>query len=141
MSEVMLESTARAQFNTWLMSIFGGCALLLSSVGIYGLLAYSVQQRTREIGVRMALGAARGDVRRMVLRDGLFVTTVGIVVGLAASLGLSRFLSTLLFHVSPYDRLVFASVAVLLFASALVGVAIPCHRATLISPADAIRAE
>lgn len=141
MTEVMLESTARAQFNTWLMSIFGGCALLLSSTGIYGLMAYSVQQRTREIGVRMALGAKRSDVRRMVLGEGLFVTTVGIVVGLAASLGLSRFLSTLLFHVSPYDRLVFASVPVVLFVSALVGIAIPCHRATRVSPIDAIRAE
>ena len=141
MTEVMLESTARAQFNTWLMSIFGGCALLLSSVGIYGLMAYSVQQRTREIGVRMALGAKRADVRRMVVRDGLVVTAVGIAVGLAASLGLSRFLSTLLFHVSPYDRLVFVSVPVLLFVSALVGIAIPCHRATHVSPIDAIRAE
>ena len=141
MTEVMLESTARAQFNTWLMSIFGACALLLSSIGIYGLMAYSVQQRTREIGVRMALGAERADVRRMVLGEGLFVTTLGIGVGLAASLGVSRFLSTLLFHVSPYDRLVFASVPALLFVSAVVGMAIPCRRATRVSPIDAIRAE
>src|SRR5262249_37388979 len=99
LAEVMSESTARSRFNTWLMSIFGACALVLAGIGIYGSMAYAVQQRTREIGIRIALGAALADVRWLVFRDGLIVTSVGVAFGLAASFALARSLSALLFHV------------------------------------------
>src|SRR5438067_11495479 len=99
MQEIMSESTARSRFNTWVMSIFGACALLLAGIGVYGLMAYSVQQRTREIGIRIALGADRRDVWRMVLRDGLAVTSIGIALGTTASFGVARSMSALLFRV------------------------------------------
>src|SRR5262249_59076383 len=118
MEEVMAESTARSRFNTWLMSIFGACALLLAAIGIYGLMAYSVQQRNREIGIRMALGADLAHVRRMVFRDGLMVTATGIVAGLIASFGLARTVSALLFQVSPRDPAVFVTVPIILFVCA-----------------------
>jgi putative ABC transport system permease protein len=141
MEEVMGESTARSRFNTWLMSIFGACALLLAGIGIYGLMAYSVQQRTREIGIRMALGADLAAVRRMVFRDGLTVTVIGIALGLIASFALARSVSALLFHVSPHDPVVFLIVPALLSACALLGILIPSRRATRVSPIDALRVE
>jgi predicted permease len=141
LEEVMSESTARSRFNTWLMSIFGACALLLAAIGIYGLMAYAVQQRTREIGIRMALGANLSDVRRLVFRDGLTVTSLGIALGLIASFALARSISTLLFEVSPHDPLVFVLVPILLSAAALLGIVIPSRRATRVSPLDALRVE
>jgi predicted permease len=141
MEEVMSESTARSRFNTWLMSIFGACALLLAGIGVYGLMAYSVQQRTREIGIRMALGAGLTDVRRMVFSDGLTVTAIGLALGLIASFGLARSESALLFQVSPHDALVFLAVPIILFATALLGIAIPSRRATRVNPIDALRVE
>ncbi|HMF95187.1 MAG TPA: ABC transporter permease [Vicinamibacterales bacterium] len=141
MEEIMSESTARSRFNTWLMSIFGGCALLLAAIGVYGLMAYSVQQRTREIGIRIALGADRREVRRMVLRDGLTVTSIGIALGLTASFGLARSLSALLFQVSPHDAVVFLTVPILLAATASLGIVIPSRRAMRVNPLDALRAE
>jgi ABC-type antimicrobial peptide transport system permease subunit len=137
----MSESTARSRFNTWLMSIFGACALLLAAIGIYGLMAYAVQQRTREIGIRMALGADLADVRRLVFRDGLTVTSLGIALGLIASFALARSISTLLFEVSPRDPLVFVVVPILLSAAALLGILIPSRRATRVNPLDALRVE
>jgi len=141
MEEVMSESTARSRFNTWLMSLFGACALLLAAIGIYGLMAYSVQQRTREIGIRMALGADRSAVRRMVFRDGLTVTGIGIVVGLIASFGLARSVSALLFQVSPHDAVVFVTVPILLSVCALLGILVPSRRATRVNPIEALRVE
>ena len=141
MEEVMSESTARSRFNSWLMSIFGACALLLAGIGVYGLMAYSVQQRTREIGIRMALGAGLTDVRRMVFSDGLTVTAIGLALGLIASFGLARSESALLFQVSPHDALVFLAVPIILFATALLGIAIPSRRATRVNPIDALRVE
>jgi predicted permease len=141
MEEVMSESTARSRFNTWLMSIFGACALWLAGIGVYGLMAYSVQQRTREIGIRMALGADIADVRRLVFRDGLTVTVAGIALGLIASFWLARSVSALLFQVSPHDARVFLMVPVLLSAAAVLGIVIPCRRATRVNPIDALRAE
>jgi ABC-type antimicrobial peptide transport system permease subunit len=141
MAEVMSESTARSRFNTWLMSIFGACALLLAGIGIYGLMAYAVQQRAREIGIRMALGADVADVRRLVFRDGLTVTSFGIALGLIASFALARSISTLLFEVSPHDPLVFLVVPILLSAAALLGILIPSRRATRVNPLDALRIE
>jgi ABC-type antimicrobial peptide transport system permease subunit len=141
MEEVMAESTARSRFNTWLMSIFGACALLLAGIGVYGLMAYSVQQRTREIGIRMALGADPAKVRRMVFRDGLAVTAIGIALGLIASFAVARSVSALLFQVSPHDALVFVTVPAILSATALVGIVIPGRRATRVNPSDALRSD
>ena len=141
MEEVMSESTARTRFNTWLMSIFGASALLLAGIGIYGLMAYSVQQRTREIGIRIALGADLTDVRRMVFRDGFTVASIGIALGIIASFGLARSLSALLFQVSPHDALVFLTVPILLTVTALLGIVIPSRRAMRVNPIDALRAE
>lgn len=141
MAEIISESTARSRFNTWLMSIFGACALLLAGIGIYGLMAYAVQRRTREIGIRIALGAAPADVRRMVFRDGLAVTFFGIALGMIAAFALSRSVSALLFQVSPHDVLVFATVPILLSATALLGIVIPSQRATRVDPIEALRSE
>jgi putative ABC transport system permease protein len=123
------------------MSMFGACALLLAGIGIYGLMAYSVQQRTREIGIRMALGADVPHVRRMVFRDGLAVTSIGIALGLVGSFALARSVSALLFHVSPNDALVFLTVPLILSATALLGIVIPCRRATRVTPIEALRVE
>jgi predicted permease len=141
MTEIMSESTARSRFNTWLMSIFGACALLLAGIGIYGLMAYSVQQRTREIGIRIALGADLTDVQRMVFREGLTVISVGIVLGMIAAFGLAQSVSALLFQVSPHDALVFTTVPILLSATALVGIVIPSQRAMRVNPIEAMRSE
>jgi putative ABC transport system permease protein len=141
MEEVMAESTARSRFNTWLMAIFGGCALLLAAIGVYGLMAYSVQQRRKEIGIRIALGADTAAVHRLVLRDGLTITFTGIALGLVASLGLTRAMTALLFEVSPRDPTVFVAVPVMLIAAALIGIAAPSHRAMRVSPIDALKAD
>ena len=137
----MSESTARPRFNSWLMSIFGLCALLLAGISVYGLMAYSVQQRTREIGIRMALGARLTDVWRMVFSDGLTVTAIGLALGLIASFALGRLLSALLFEISSRDPLVFVTVPIMLTVTALLGIAIPAMRATRVNPIDALKVE
>ena len=116
-------------------------ALLLGVVGLYGVIAYSVTQRTREIGVRMALGAARGTVRAMVLGDAMRAVLPGVVVGLVGALALSRVLRGMLYGVSATDPTVFAAVAVLLTAVATAAAWIPARRATRVDPLEAIRAD
>jgi predicted permease len=139
MREVMAESLARSRFNTWLMTVFGGCAVVLATIGIYGLMTYSVQQRTKEIGIRIALGADVPSVRRMVMRDGLQITVIGVIVGLAGAAALARSMTALLFQVSPFDPIVYLLVAVALSGAALIGVAVPAVRATRVNPIDALR--
>src|SRR5262249_43198870 len=141
MEEVMSESTARSRFNTWLMSIFGLCALSLAGMGVYGLMAYSVQQRTREIGIRMALGAGLTDVWRMVFSDGLTVTAIGLALGLIASFALTRSLSAVLLQISPHDALVFLTGPIMLCSAPLLGIAVTCPRATRVNPVEALRVE
>jgi predicted permease len=141
MREVMAESLARSRFNTWLMAVFGGCAVMLATIGIYGLMTCSVQQRTKEIGIRIALGAGVPTVRRMVLRDGLLVTALGVALGLVGAAALARSMTALLFQVSPRDPIVFAIVPAALSGAALIGVVIPAVRATRVNPVDALRAE
>jgi putative ABC transport system permease protein len=123
------------------MSVFGGCALLLAAIGIYGLMAYSVEQRTQEIGIRLALGAQASEVKNMVVKQGMVLALVGVVIGLGAAFGLARLITTFLFGVTAKDPLVFAGVPVLLAAVALLAVWLPARRASKVDPLIALRAE
>ena len=139
MAEVVAGPAKRAAFNVTLLSVFAGVALLMAVIGFYGLMSYSVQQRTQEIGIRMALGAVPSDVRNMVLRQGLRLAAVGVAAGVGAALLLTRVMETLIFGIKTYDPAVFAGVALLLSAIALVAALIPAHRATRVNPLDAVR--
>jgi len=141
MEEVVAQSTARQNFNMLLLSIFAGSALLLAGIGIYGLMAYSVQQRTQEIGIRLALGAESAKVRNMVVYQGMRLALVGVAVGLAGAFGLTRLLASFLFGVQARDPMVFTSVPVVLTAVALAAVWLPARRATRVDPVIALRYE
>jgi putative ABC transport system permease protein len=141
MAEVMSVSLAEQRFNSLLLGIFAGIALLLAIVGLYGVLAFSVAQRTREIGIRMALGAQARDVLRLVLRQGLALSVLGVAVGILASLTGTRVLRGLLYGVAPTDPATFAAVALLLVAVALVACLIPARRAMKVEPVVALRHE
>jgi len=139
MDQVTTRSTARSDFNTLLMNIFGGTALLLAAIGMYGLMAYSVQQRTPEMGIRQALGADSRNVRNMVVIEGMRLALAGIVVGSVGAFLLTRLMSGFLFGVTPWDPLVFATVPVLVAAAALLAIWIPARRAARVDPAEALR--
>lgn len=141
MDEIVVQSTARADFNMVLLTIFGCSALLLAAIGIYGLMAYSVEQRTQEIGIRMALGAESHNVRNMVIVQGMRLALIGVVIGIAASFGLTRLIATFLFGVKSWDPTVFAIVPLILSAVALFAVWLPARRATRVDPIDALRYE
>jgi putative ABC transport system permease protein len=139
MSQIVSRSTSREQFNTLLMTTFALSALVLAAIGIYGVMAYAVQQRTREIGVRLALGAEPAAVRRMVVLQGMRLALFGVVLGVAAAYALSRYMRTLLFGVEARDPLVFLGVPLLLAVIALLAVWIPAGRASRIDPLGALR--
>jgi predicted permease len=141
MDDVVSLSTSRQKFNMWLMSVFGGSALLLAAIGIYGLMAYSVEQRTQEIGIRLALGAEPGEVRNMVIRQGMSLAAAGVIIGSAAAFGLSRVIESLLYGVTSRDPIVFVGVPAVLCLVALIAVWLPALRATRIDPIDALRCE
>ena len=141
MDQVVVESTARTNFNMTLLTIFAGVALLLAAIGIYGLMAYSVQQRTQEIGIRMALGATTENVRRMIVMQGMGLALVGVVVGAAGALGLTRFLASLLYGVKTWDPLVLLSAAAVLAVVALLATYIPATRASHVDPIVSLRYE
>jgi putative ABC transport system permease protein len=141
MQEVIAESNTRQNFNTLLLSVFALLALLLAAVGIYGLMSYSVQQRKQEIGIRMALGANRGRVMQLVLRQGMVLAVIGTVIGLAAAFGLTRLLGRFLFGVKAGDPIAFSLVAVILIAVTLLAGLVPAMRATRVDPILALRQE
>jgi putative ABC transport system permease protein len=141
MDQVMVESIARNDFNATLFAIFAGVAVMLAAIGIYGLVAYSVQQRTHEIGVRMALGAQKGDVLRMVAGSGMKLVLIGLCAGIASSLALTRLLSSLLFGVRPTDPGTLTAVAFGLLGVGGLACLIPARRATKVGPMVALRHE
>jgi predicted permease len=141
MDDVVSRSISRQRFNMLLMTVFGASALLLAAIGIYGLMAYSVEQRTQEIGIRLALGADSADVRRMVITQGMRLAVGGVIVGLAVAFGLVRLIASLLYGVTPRDPVVFAGAPLVLTIVALVGVWLPAGRAVRVDPVTALRAE
>jgi predicted permease len=141
MDDVVAVSVSRQRLNMLLMSIFGGSALVLAAIGIYGLMAYSVQQRTKEIGIRLALGAETARVRRMVVRQGMTLVAIGLILGLAAAFFLANLLASFLFGVEPRDVAVFVTVPAVLAATAFAAVAIPASRASRVDPLHALRDE
>jgi putative ABC transport system permease protein len=141
MDEIVVRSTSRQRFNMWLMTAFGISALTLAAIGIYGLMAYSVEQRTQEIGIRLALGAETGQVRRMIVGQGMLLAGVGVVVGVGLALLLAKFMEGFLFGVQPRDVLVFATAPIVLTVVALAAAWIPAGRASRVDPIDALRYE
>jgi predicted permease len=141
MADVVVRSTSRQRFNMWLMTIFGASALLLAAIGIYGLMAYTVEQRTQEIGIRLSLGADGPSVRRMVVVQGMRLAIVGVVIGVGASWGLAQLMTSFLFNVKARDPLVFVGVPILLTVVAFFAVWLPAIRASKVDPVVALRYE
>ncbi len=141
MDEAVAASVAEPRFRMLLLVLFAIAATLIATCGIYGLMAYAVTQRRREIGVRMALGAERGDVLRLVLVRALRIVAAGVIVGLAGAYGVTRVLQTFLFGVTPTDPIAFTIVTLLLMAVGLMAAWLPARRATRIDPCAALRAE
>jgi putative ABC transport system permease protein len=141
MDEVMGRSTARQNFNMLLLTIFGAVALVLAAIGIYGLMAYSVAQRTQEIGIRIALGADRFVIRKLVVWHGMRLAIAGVALGIAAAFGLTRLIASVLFGVKSWDPAAFLASPLILAAVALLAVWLPAMRASKIDPMQALRAE
>ena len=136
-----MQSVSPQRFNMLLLASFAGLALILAAVGIYSVLSYTVRRRVREIGIRMALGASNKDVVQMVLTDGLKPILVGVILGLAAALALSRVVSSLIYGVRATDPLTFAAVALLLLLVGIFATIVPACRATRIEPVRILREE
>jgi putative ABC transport system permease protein len=141
MESVVAQARGQARLMMWLLGIFAGVALLLASIGIYGAVAYSVEQRTGEIGVRMALGAQTADVLRLMVRQGMAPVLLGLAIGMVAALALGRLLTTQLYEVSPHNPTLLAMTALTLGGVALLACFLPARRATFVNPIEALRAE
>jgi ABC-type antimicrobial peptide transport system permease subunit len=141
LQEVYDRSLARTSFALVMLVIAGAMALLLGLTGIYGVISYSVAQRTREIGIRVALGAQARSVRRMFVTHGLLLAIIGVVIGVTAAASMMRLMSTMLFNVSPGDPLTYGLVSLVLVAAAVLASYIPAARATSVDPMHVLRAE
>jgi putative ABC transport system permease protein len=141
MDEIRGESVAPQRLNLILLSLFAGIAFVLAIVGIYGVMSYAVTQRTHEIGIRMAIGAQPRDVFRMILGQGMFLTVIGLVIGLLGAFGLTRLMGAMLFAIKPTDPLTFTAVALLLAGVALIACYVPGRRATKVDPVNSLRYE
>ncbi len=141
MNEVVSNSISRERFNMLLMTIFGSSALLLAAIGIYGLMAYSVEQRTQEIGIRLALGAESGAVRNMVVVQGMRLVLIGVAIGIGSAFGLTRFLAAFLFGVTVRDPMAFVAIPIALSSVALLAIWLPALRASKLDPMEALRYE
>jgi putative ABC transport system permease protein len=137
--EILADSLAVRRFNTWIVGLFAATALLLAGIGTYGVMAFAVTSRTRELGVRAALGATPGSLIRMILRQGLLLTIVASAIGLIAAVAMTQFMASMLFNVAPRDPLTFALVAGILGAVAIAATLIPARRAMTINPIVALR--
>lgn len=141
MEQVTADSLARNDFNTTLLTIFAGIALLLAAIGIYGLMAYSVQQRTQEIGIRLALGASPERVLGMVVRQGMLLAGIGVVIGVGGALGLTRLMSGMIYGVKTWDPVTFVAVVVVLSCVSLLATYVPARRTSRVDPIIALRYE
>jgi len=141
LDQLLSTSVAPRRFNMFLLGIFAAVALVLAAVGLYGVMSYSVSWRTHEIGIRMALGAKRANVLRLVVRQGMTMALIGLAIGLVGAFSLSRVLKSLLYGVSSTDPLTFAIVSVVLLAVALLACLLPARRATRVDPLVALRTE
>jgi len=141
MNQLMSDWTSTRRITLVLLAMFSGLALILAAIGIYGVISYTVALRTQEIGIRMALGAQRRDVLRMVMKQGARLALIGVAIGVVAALALTRFVSSMLFSVSASDPIVFVSVPVLLMVVTLVACYIPAMRAMKVDPMIALRYE
>jgi putative ABC transport system permease protein len=141
LESMVAESVVRPRFNAWLLSTFGGLALVLASVGIYSVIAYGVTQRRSEIGIRLALGAPARSVVTMFLRSGMIPVVIGILIGLAASYAGSRLVAGLLYGIAPTDGVTFGGVTIVLSVAALAAAYVPARRAARVDPLAAIRSD
>jgi putative ABC transport system permease protein len=141
MDHIVSESITQPRFNLFLLGLFSTVAMLLSAAGIYGVTAYTVTQRTHELGIRLALGAQVSDVLKMILRQGMVVIAVGLVLGLLSAFALMRLLRSLLFGVGENDPVTFVAITVVLLLVALFACYIPARRATKVDPLEALRYE
>jgi putative ABC transport system permease protein len=139
MEELEARNVAHQRLNMLLLTLFGVAGLLIAAIGVYGVMSYSIQQRTQELGVRIALGAQASDLRNMVIRQGMTLTLFGAVIGIGVALWLTRFLASFLFGVEPFDRISFIAAPLVLFAVSLFSIWVAAIRATRVDPIIALR--
>lgn len=141
MEEICDHSLARTSFTLVMLAIAGGMALLLGIIGIYGVIAYAVSQRRREIGIRLAPGAQSGELKQLFVRNGLVLAAIGVFIGLGAAACLTRLMKSLLFGISPLDPVVYASVPLILVTAAVLASYQPARRAAAVDPVEALKGE